>query len=102
MSTITEFQEYIYNNIPTKNFPTVFGLNINAEIIYSALASNNILLSMLMMQMDSDATEGVIDKDELVKSSIIDIQNKLQNPYEEDKVKDQIDNSVDDPKDPRF
>jgi len=54
------------------------------------------------MQMDSDATEGIIDKDELVKSSVLDIQNKLQNPYEEDKVKDQIDNSVDDPKDPRF
>jgi len=55
-----------------------------------------------MMQMDSDASESVINKDEMVKSSIIDIQNKLQNPYEEDKVKDQIDNSVDDPKDPRF
>jgi len=57
---------------------------------------------MLMMQMDTDSSESVINKDEMVKSSINDIQNKLQNPYEEDKVKDQIDNSVDDPKDPRF
>jgi len=52
--------------------------------------------------MDTDSSESVINKDEMVKSSINDIQNKLQNPYEEDKVKDQIDNSVDDPKDPRF
>lgn len=102
INTIPEFQEYIYNNIPTKNFPTVFGLNINAEIIYSTNASNLILISMLDMQTGVDTGGADINIDQIVTNAVVDIQNKLIPPYELDKVKDQIDNSVDDPKDPKY
>lgn len=102
VETISEFQEYIYENIPTKNPPTVFGLNINAEIIYNANFSNNILMTLLMTQATGDDGGEIVNKDLSVKTSVNDINGKLQAPYEEDKVKDTIDQSVDDPKDPRF
>jgi len=54
------------------------------------------------MQSGSDQEGEVSNMDDIVKLSVNDILTKLQNPYEEDKVKDQIDSSVDDPKDPRF
>lgn len=57
---------------------------------------------MLMMQQGVESEGEVNNKDDKVRSSINDINSKLQNPQEEDKVKDMIDNSVDDPKDPRF
>lgn len=71
--TIVEYQDYIYNNVPTKNSPTVFGLNINAEIIYNADASNNILLTMLMMQSGGEHDGEVVNKDDVVKTSVNDI-----------------------------
>lgn len=57
---------------------------------------------MLMTQSSEGDDEALVNKDETVKASVHDINVKLQNPYEEDKVKDMIDTSVDDPKDPRF
>lgn len=54
------------------------------------------------MQQGVESEGEVNNKDDKVRSSINDINSKLQNPQEEDKVKDMIDNSVDDPKDPRF
>lgn len=102
MKTIVDQQEYIYNNIPTKNSPTVFGLNINAEIIYNADASNGILMTMLSMQTGVEVDSETVNMDDIVRASVNDIYTKLQAPQEEDKVKDQIDSSVDDPKDPRF
>lgn len=80
----------------------MFGLNINAEIIYNANFSNNILMTLLMTQASSEESGEIVNKDLEVKASVNDINLKLQNPYEEDKVKDTIDQSVDDPKDPRF
>lgn len=57
---------------------------------------------MMMMQSGGDEGGEISNTDDLVKSALIDINNKLQNPYEEDKVKDMIDNSVENNKDPRF
>lgn len=59
-------------------------------------------MTMLLMQTGDDAGDDVVNMDDKVKSTLTDINNKLQNPYEEDKVKDQIDNSVENNKDPRF
>jgi len=77
-------------------------LNINAEIIYNADASNGILMTMLSMQTGVEVDSETVNMDDIVRASVNDIYTKLQAPYEEDKVKDQIDSSVDDPKDPRF
>lgn len=59
-------------------------------------------MTLLMTQASSDEGGEIINKDIEVKQSVNDINVKLQAPQEEDKVKDTIDQSVDDPKDPRF
>lgn len=57
---------------------------------------------MLMMQSGGETDGDAVNMDDKVKSSVLDINNKLQNPQEEDKVKDQIDSSVENKSDPRF
>lgn len=59
-------------------------------------------MTLLMTQASGDDGGEIVNKDHTVKTSVNDINAKLQAPYEEDKVKDTIDQSVDDPKDPRF
>lgn len=80
----------------------MFGLSVNAEIIYNADFSNGILYTMLMTQSSSGDSGGAVNKDETVKNSVNDIMSKLQKPYEEDKTLDEIDqNCGHDAKDPR-
>jgi len=57
---------------------------------------------MLSMQTGVEVDSETVNMDDIVRASVNDIYTNLQAPYEEDKVKDQIDSSVDDPKDPRF
>jgi len=57
---------------------------------------------MLMTQSSGGEGEGAVNKDVVVKASVLDILNKLQKPYEEDKTLDEIDTNCGyDPKDPK-
>lgn len=55
-----------------------------------------------MTQASSGGGEGAGNKDDTVKTSVLDILAKLQKPYEEDKTFDEVDaNCGHDPKDPK-
>jgi len=55
-------------------------LNINAEIIYNADASNGILLTMLSMQTGVEADSETVNMDDILRASVNDIYTKLQAP----------------------
>lgn len=76
-ATVEKYLEYIINNIPMYQSPTVFGLHPNAEIQYSTNAAKRTWMNMIEMQTSDGASAAGVNREDYIEQVATDLQGRL-------------------------
>nr|VZI35563.1 unnamed protein product [Spirometra erinaceieuropaei] len=105
LSTVTEYLDYIRNDLPPRDSPEAVGLHANADITYSTQTTRHILATIVSIQPKDSSGEGADDdsgggenakpqaaetRESIVYRLCTEMLNKLPPPYVDFQVRAQL------------